>query len=192
VVEPRPEIGEIWSRLYFGEQVVLGWDTTLGSGGREWYSQTDDALRQLAESAGLRLVCDGGADAEFGRTSWRLLSPAECDRLLELNRAPGDRHPESGRASATAEESKQPSLRLRLKRFAALAAYRDAVERAEQQQASGHRWRARRAQREADRLRSRLQALGGQVPPDIQPAERITTFLSPSDGDGDDSAARPE
>jgi hypothetical protein len=30
------------------------------------------------------------------------------------------------------------------------------------------------------------------VPPDIQFAERITAFVRPSDGSGDDSAARPE
>jgi hypothetical protein len=91
-----------------------------------------------------------------------------------------------------AEEGKRPSLRLRLKRFAVLAAYKDAVERAEQHEASGHRWRARRARREADRLRSRLQALGGEVPLDMQFAERISAFVRPSDGDEKDSTTRPE
>jgi hypothetical protein len=91
-----------------------------------------------------------------------------------------------------AEEGKRPSLRLRLKRFAVLAAYKDAVERAEQHQVSGHRWRARRARREADRLRSRLQALGGEVPLDMQPTERISAFIRPSDGGEKDSTTRPE
>jgi hypothetical protein len=90
------------------------------------------------------------------------------------------------------EESTRPNLRLRLKRFAVLAAYKHAVERAEQQQASGHRWRTRRARRDADRLWARLQALGGQVPPDPQLAKRITAFVRPTDEGGDDSAARPD
>ena len=89
--------------------------------------------------------------------------------------------PNGGSAPAMAEEERaQPSLRLRLKRFAVLGAYKHAVERAEQHQASGHRWRARRAQKDADRLRTRLEALGGQVPPDPQLAERITAFVPPA------------
>jgi hypothetical protein len=76
-----------------------------------------------------------------------------------------------------ADESNRPSFQLRLKRFAFLAAYKQAVERAEQHQARGHRWRARRAQRDVERLRARLHALGGQVPPDSQLAERITAFV---------------
>jgi hypothetical protein len=71
----------------------------------------------------------------------------------------------------------RPSLRLRLKRFAVLAAYKQAVERAEQHHACGHRWRARRARQDVERLRARLDALGGQVPPDSQLAERITAFV---------------
>jgi hypothetical protein len=76
-----------------------------------------------------------------------------------------------------ADERSRPSLRLRLKRFAVLAAYKQAVERAEQHQARGHRWRARRAQQDVERLRARLHALGGQVPPERQLVERITAFV---------------
>ena len=76
-----------------------------------------------------------------------------------------------------ADEGNRPSLRLRLKRFTVLAAYKQAVERAEQHQISGHRWRARRAQQDVERLRARLHALGGQVPPESQLAERITVFV---------------
>jgi hypothetical protein len=76
-----------------------------------------------------------------------------------------------------ADESNGPSLQLRLKRFAVLAAYKQAVERTEQHQARGHHWRARRAQKDVERLQARLHALGGQVPPDTQLAERITAFV---------------
>jgi hypothetical protein len=82
------------------------------------------------------------------------------------------------------------SLRLRLQLFAVTAAYERAVEQAEHHQKSRHRWRARRAQREVDRLRSRLGELGGQVPPpDTQLAKRINAFVHASDR-GEEHAAR--
>ena len=125
-----------------------------------------------------------------GRRS-RTAAEENLNRLVQHQRGrysrnrlpyPRDGQAKSRSASGMTEEAKRPSLRLRLARFAVLAAYKAAVERAEQHEVMGHRWRVRRARREADRLRSRLQALGGEVPLDTQFAERISAFIRPSEG----------
>ena len=90
------------------------------------------------------------------------------------------------------QQDTRPSLRLRLKRFTILAAYKQAVEQAEHHHANGHHRRAQHAQREADRLRSRLHALGGHIPPPTQLTERISAFTRPNKASPQDSTGRPE
>lgn len=82
-------------------------------------------------------------------------------------------------------DDRRPGFRLHLRRLFVAAALKDAVRRAEEHEAAGRRRRARRADREAARLRLRLEELGGSPSELSNVGERVMNYVRPQDGSAD-------